>query len=99
MKLIDEYQKTGFIKAGELLLTPTHALDFIKEIESRDILILGVNLWCYFNDQIAEDPGSLDLSEIDDIAIPNLMKYTPPALSRTLPLVRGGLGRGNFVSN
>ncbi|BAY00917.1 hypothetical protein H6G54_00400 [Anabaena cylindrica FACHB-243] len=33
------------------------------------------------------------------IAIPNLMKYTPPALSRTLPLPRGGLGRGNFVSN
>ncbi|AFZ56173.1 hypothetical protein Anacy_0579 [Anabaena cylindrica PCC 7122] len=32
------------------------------------------------------------------IAILNLMKYTPPALSRTLPLVRGGLGRGNFVS-
>ncbi|BAY01435.1 hypothetical protein MMC39_00225 [Anabaena sp. CCAP 1446/1C] len=40
------------------------------------------------------------LSELEAlIAIPKLMKYTPPALSRTLPLVRGGLGRGNFVSN
>jgi hypothetical protein len=27
---------------------------------------LGVNLWCYVDNQIAEDPGSLDLSEIDD---------------------------------
>jgi hypothetical protein len=32
-----------------------------------------------------------------NIAIPKHMKYTPPALSRTLPLPRGGLGRGDFV--
>ncbi|MGM3308102.1 hypothetical protein ACSQ6I_19355 [Anabaena sp. WFMT] len=83
MKLIDEYQKTGFIKAGELLLTPTHALDFIKEIESRDILILGVNLWCYFNDQIAEDPGSLDLSEIDNI--PESVSIAKQFITHNLP--------------
>ncbi|MBS3030638.1 MAG: hypothetical protein HCA25_27370 [Dolichospermum sp. DET50] len=28
--------------------------------------VLGVDLWYYINDQISEDPGSLDLSEIDD---------------------------------
>jgi hypothetical protein len=66
MKLIDKYQKTGFIKAGELLLTPANALEFINEIAERDILILGVDLWYYINDQISEEPGSLDLSEIDD---------------------------------
>jgi len=66
MKLIDKYQKTGFVKAGELLLTPANALEFINEIAERDILILGVDLWCYVNDQILEDPGSLDLSGIDD---------------------------------
>jgi hypothetical protein len=66
MKLIDKYQKTGFIKAGELLLTPANALEFINEIAERDILILGVDLWYYINDQISEEPGSLDLSEIND---------------------------------
>jgi hypothetical protein len=66
MKLIDQYQETGIIKAGELLLSPADALEFIKEIAEREILILGVNLWCYVDNQIAEDPGSLDLSEIDD---------------------------------
>jgi len=66
MKLIDKYQATGIIKAGELLLSPPDALEFIKEIAERGILILGVNLWCYIDNRIAEDPGSLDLSEIDD---------------------------------
>jgi hypothetical protein len=66
MKLIDQYQTLGIIKAGELLLSPSDALQFLKEIEQREILILGVDLWCYQGDQIVEDPGSLDLSDIDD---------------------------------
>jgi hypothetical protein len=66
MKLIDKYQKTGFIKAGELLLTPANALEFINEIAEGNISVLGVDLWYYINNQISEDPGSLDLSEIDD---------------------------------
>ncbi|MEA5577462.1 hypothetical protein [Anabaena sp. UHCC 0451] len=66
MKLIDQYQETGIIKAGELLLSPADALEFMKEIAEREILILGVNLWCYVDNKIAEDPGSLDLSEIDN---------------------------------
>jgi len=66
MKLIDKDETRGIIKAGELLLTPTDALEFIEKIEQRGILILGVDLWCYIGDQIAEDPNSLDLSEIDN---------------------------------
>jgi hypothetical protein len=66
MKLINKYQTSGFIKAGELLLNPTDALEFINEIAERNILILGVGLWCYIDNQIVEDPGSLDLSEIND---------------------------------
>ncbi|MDD1416343.1 hypothetical protein MEN41_17505 [Dolichospermum sp. ST_con] len=66
MKLIDKYQETGIIKAGELLLSPIDALEFIKEIVDKEILILGVNLWCYVDNKIAENPGSLDLSEIDN---------------------------------
>ena len=66
MKLIDKDETRGIIKVGELLLTPTDALKFIEKIEQRGILILGVDLWCYIGDQIAEDPNSLDLSEIDN---------------------------------
>jgi hypothetical protein len=66
MKLIDQYQKLGIIKAGELLLTPSNALKFLVEIEQRGILILGVDLWFYMGEQIVEDPSSLDLSEIDN---------------------------------
>lgn len=66
MQLKDKYQTSEIIKAGELLLTPVDALKFIQEIEERKILILGVDLWCYLDGQITEDPSSLDLSEIDD---------------------------------
>lgn len=66
MQLIDKYQTSGIIKAGELLLIPADAFKFIQEIEEREILILGIDLWCYIDGQIAENPASLDLSEIDD---------------------------------
>ncbi|MBD2004234.1 MULTISPECIES: hypothetical protein [Cyanophyceae] len=68
-KLIDKYQPLGIIKAEELLLRPEHAVLLAYELEQRGILILGVDLWYYIGDKIAEDPGALDLSEITDVKI------------------------------
>jgi len=63
-KVIDQYHTLGMVKADELLLHPTDALHLADELEQRGILILGVDIWYYIGNQIAEDPGSLDLSEI-----------------------------------
>lgn len=69
MKLLDQYQKLGIIKAGELLLTPQDAVNLVEEIAQKDILILGVDIWYYLGDRIVEDPSSLDLSDISDAKI------------------------------
>jgi hypothetical protein len=69
MKLLDKYQELGIIKANELLLTPQDAVNLVEEIAQKGILILGVDLWYYFGDQIVENPSSLDLSNISDAKI------------------------------
>lgn len=68
-KVIDKYHTLGMVKADELLLRPTDALRLADELEQRGILILGVDIWYYIGDQIAEDPGSLDLSEITNVKV------------------------------
>lgn len=69
MKLLDQYQKLGIVKAGELLLNPQDAVNLAEEIAEKGILILGVDIWYYLGDQIVEDPSSLDLSDISDAKI------------------------------
>lgn len=69
MTLLDQYQKLGIIKAGELLLTPQDAVNLAEEISRKGILILGVDIWYDLDDKIVEDPSSLDLSDISDAKI------------------------------
>ncbi len=66
MKIVDQYQQLGIIKAGERLFTPSDALNFLRKIEQKGQSILGVDLWCYMGEQLVEDPSSLDLSDIND---------------------------------
>jgi hypothetical protein len=82
-KIIDKYYNLGIVKAGELLLSPVDAIRLADELEQRGILILGVDLWYYIGNKIAEDPGSLDLSEITNVkdsaklAIEFIQKHLP----------------------
>lgn len=64
--ILNKYQKLGIIKAGELLLTPKDALNLIEELSQKGILLLGVDTWKCLNDNIVEDPNSLDLSNVSD---------------------------------
>ncbi|MFB2879720.1 hypothetical protein [Floridanema aerugineum] len=66
-RLISKYHNLGIIKAEELLLSPKDAISLANELEQRGILILGVDLWYYIDDKIAEDTRSLDLSEVTDV--------------------------------
>lgn len=68
-KLISQYQHLGIVKAEELLLHPKDAIRLTDELEQKGILILGVDPWFYIGKKIAEDPRSLDLSEITDAKI------------------------------
>ena len=68
-KVIDKYHTLGIVKADELLLRPTDALRLADELEQKGILILGLDIWYYIGDQVAEDPGSLDLSEITNVTV------------------------------
>ncbi|MEQ8754544.1 MAG: hypothetical protein RID09_13660 [Coleofasciculus sp. G1-WW12-02] len=65
--IIDNYHNLGIVKAGELLLRPVDAVKLADELEKNGILILGVDLWYYIGNKIAEDPGSLELSDISDV--------------------------------
>lgn len=82
-KIIDKYYNLGIVKAGELLLSPVDAIRLADELEQRGILILGVDLWYYIGNKIAENPGSLDLSEITNVkdsaklAIEFIQKHLP----------------------
>lgn len=64
---IDKYHHLGIVKAGELLLGPADAINLVDELEQMGMLILGVDLWYYIGQEIAEDPGSLDLSQGTDV--------------------------------
>jgi hypothetical protein len=65
-ELVIKYKNIGILKAGEILLHPDKAVQCLDELEQIGIRILGVDLWYYVGDRIVEDPGSLDLSEIED---------------------------------
>jgi hypothetical protein len=65
--IINNYLEIGIVKAGELLLSPGDAVKLADELEQSGILILGVDLWYYIGNKIAEDPGSLELSDIIDV--------------------------------
>ncbi|MBC6473453.1 MAG: hypothetical protein GDA48_12075 [Hormoscilla sp. GM102CHS1] len=64
---IDKYHHLGIVKAGELLLRPADAINLADELEQMGILILGVDLWYDLGREIAEDPDSLDLSQVTDV--------------------------------
>ena len=66
-KLIDKYHPLGIVKAEELLLPPKDAVNLVNELEQKGILILGVDIWYFIDNKIAEDPSSLDLSQIKDV--------------------------------
>ncbi len=64
---IDKYHHLGIVKAGKLLLRPADAINLADELEQMGMLILGVDLWYYIGQEIAEDPGSLDISQGTDV--------------------------------
>ena len=82
-KLIDKYYTLAMVKADELLLHPTDALRLADELEQKGILILGVDIWYYIGDRIAEDPGSLDLTEITNVKVS--VKLTREFITTHLP--------------
>jgi len=65
--LLKKYEHLGILKAGELLLPPTDAIDVINDLGQLGILILGVDLWYSQGLNLAEDPNSLDLSDVNDV--------------------------------
>jgi hypothetical protein len=65
---LKKYHSLGILKAGELLLQPTDAILAINDMEQLGILILGVDLWYNQGSDLAEDPNSLDLSDVDDVS-------------------------------
>lgn len=66
-ELMDKYHPAGLMKAGELLLPVQAALQLIDELEGRHTLILGIDVWYEVDGHIAQDLGSLDLSNSNDI--------------------------------
>ena len=68
-RVIDKYRHQGIIKAGELLLPPADAMDLLSDLEAQAVSILGVDCWYYADRDLAEDPNSLDLSELEDSSI------------------------------
>lgn len=64
--LLTKYENTGFWKAGELLLKPHDALQLIQELEFQNIQIFGVDLWLCVQNNVVEDPNSLDFSTIQN---------------------------------
>lgn len=61
-QLMDKYQSLGVMMAGELLLYPQDALQFLDDLAIIRVRILGVDLWYFVKDLIAEDLACLDLS-------------------------------------
>jgi hypothetical protein len=64
---LKKYHSLGILKAGELLLQPTDAILAVNNLEQLGILILGVDLWYNQGSDFAEDPNSLDLSDVNDV--------------------------------
>lgn len=65
--LLKKYHSLGILKAGELLLQPTDAILAVNDLKQLGILILGVDLWYNQGSDLAEDPNSLDLSDVNDV--------------------------------
>jgi hypothetical protein len=57
-----KYLPKGILKAGELLLKPSDAIQLLGELEHANIGVLGINVWYTINDLYAEDLSGMDLS-------------------------------------
>jgi hypothetical protein len=82
-QLMDKYRPSGLMKAGELLLPAQAALQLIDELEGHHALILGIDVWYEVDGHIAQDLGSLDLSNSNDMMLNSgqarefIKKYLP----------------------
>jgi len=86
-KLIYQYQTIGVMEAGELLLRPEDALQFVYELEKIGVELLGVDLWYQLGDSIVQDLSSMDLSSYamnkenrlheKTLAVERLIKHIP----------------------
>src|SRR5690349_16373611 len=90
-QLMGKYAKQGITKGKLILLRPNDALQFVDELETIGVPILGIELWYYVKledkDVIAENPVGPDFSDLlsQENAVQKSVALAKDYIGRNLP--------------